>query len=163
MFHQFGFVQELAFVFVGQHDIVVVHDVEGQISGIAVFAVGDDVARCRLQVQQLQEVFEHHAFPAGIELAPAGDAVDIHCHSAGWQLQEFFPGPALFGGDFAEDAQVPVLGIEYGRRPVGQHRELIRQRLSVGQASRGPHGFFFFAPVQVHVCLVSIWSCLRAD
>ena len=78
-----------------------------------------------------------------VELAPAGDAVDVDRHRAGGQLQEFVPGPALLLLDGAEDAQVPGLGIELGRRSIGEDGEFLGQRLAGGQAAGGAHFAFF--------------------
>ena len=142
---QVRLMQPAAFIARGQHDILIVHGRQGQICRVAIIAVGDDKAGLGSQLKQAQEITEHHAFPAGIKLAPARHAMDIDGHPLRGQLLELIPGPAPLGFDRAEDTQVPGGGIEAGRGSISEHGELLGQRLPGWQAARCPHLAFFFA------------------
>src|SRR5262249_14124029 len=122
--------------------------------------------RAGLELEQplVHQRLERHALPGGVELAPAGDAVDVHGHLVARQLVELFPAPALFLFYFAVSAQVPRGRVEAWHRPVVQHREAVGQRLPRRQPPFLPYLVLVFPAAEYALEHAPSWlKYLRRD
>src|SRR5207253_4894950 len=76
------------------------------------------------------------ALPAGVQLRPLGDAVDVAGDLLARQVAELIPGPAPRLVDLADDREVPFLERRVRRRAGGEHRE-VRRHVLAGWDARG--------------------------
>ncbi len=115
-----------------QQEVVGQRHLDRHVDGEVVFTVLQQVLGCWLELDQatVHQLTDRNPFPLGVELAPAGHAVDVHLQLGARQLLKLFPVPALLLLDLAPDSQVPGLRIELGDRAVVQHRELVGRRLA---------------------------------
>jgi len=82
-------------------------------------------------VDPAQDRVDRDALPAGAELGPLGDAVDVDRDLLGRQRAELLPSPPGDDGPgLVNDREIPVLQRDVGRRPCAQHREVIHEVLT---------------------------------
>ena len=117
--------QRLATERVGQEDVAVIEHGQGQVGGVALLGMRDDVCRARTDAGHLQDRLDRHAFPGGVELRPARDAVDVRLDGLARQVPELAPGQREWRIHLAPDLEVPVgeVGVRHG--PVVEDREFV--------------------------------------
>ena len=86
--------ERLAAERVGEHHVVVVEHGERQVRRVALLGVGDDVGRRRADLGEPEDLLDRHALPVGVELRPAGDAVDVRVDRLARQRLELLPRSA---------------------------------------------------------------------
>ena len=93
--------------------------------------MGDDVGRARADLGEAEDLLDRDALPVGVELRPAGDAVDVGVDGLARQRLELPPGQGERRVDLAPDPEVP-------RREVGlRHRAVVEDRELVGLVLAG--------------------------
>ena len=95
--------------------------VYGQVGGIAAITERHDIGR--VVPDLVQQGVDGHPLPVGVELGPAGDAVDVDGDGPDGQRPDFLSGPGLPGLAALGDGERPLLQQGVQRRPCRQHRE----------------------------------------
>ena len=126
--------ERLAVVGVGEEDVVVVQHRQRHVGGVALLGVADDVRGVGADLRQLQDRLDRDAFPVGVQLRPAGHAVDVGRHLLARQGLELVPGEAQRAVHLAMDAEVPRRQVHLGHGAVVEDRELLGQVLAGGHA-----------------------------
>jgi hypothetical protein len=86
--------------------------------------MGDDVSRVRADLGQAEDLLDRDALPVGVELRPAGDAVDVGVDRLAWQRLERRPVEGERSIDLAPDADVPRGEVCLRDRAVVEDRNL---------------------------------------
>src|SRR5262245_50864376 len=128
--------ERLVVVAVGDERLAVGGLVEWQVRGVPAVAEGADVGRVVVDLDVLEEGVQAHAFPLRVQLAPLGDAVDVHDEGLLWQLQELVPGPADRRPDEPFDAERPAVQRRARRRSRREDRKVARQVLAGRESAR---------------------------
>src|SRR3954469_12760062 len=97
-------VEWLAVIIKGEHCIVVVEHLQGDVGGKVVFAMSHDMGGGGVDREVLDKFAPGNACPGGVEFAPACDTVDVYRFSLGGQRPELTPGEDFFLLDEAKDA-----------------------------------------------------------
>ena len=130
---------------VGDHGVAGHGVGEGDVGGVAVGGLEDDVAGGVLDAGLLGELGEGDPGPLGPEHGPAGDAVDVFFAGGLGQLQQGAEVEVELGRDLAVDAQ-PVGGLARvallaaHRAQLGQHALAGRDPRAAVGAGLGPGG-----------------------
>jgi hypothetical protein len=111
---------------VGQEHVIVVEDRERQVGGVALLGVGNHVRRRGPDRGHLEDGPDRHALPGGVELAPAGHAVDVCRHGPPGKGLELVPGERERGVDLTPGPEIPGREVRARHGTVVQDRELLR-------------------------------------
>jgi hypothetical protein len=122
--------ERLARVRVGQQHVVVAQELERDVGGVAAVGVGHHVGGVGHHACAVQHLAHRHAAPDGVELRPAGHAVDVRRDLALGQCHQLVPGQAQLAVHAAEDREVPAGEVELRVRPHRQHRKALGQVLA---------------------------------
>src|SRR3954465_12515847 len=121
---------------VGDHHIVVLERLEGDVGGVAAVGVGHHLGARRLHARAAERIDHGDPAPGGVELRPAGDAVDVGHDLALGQGTQLVPGQPELVLDLAEHAQIPRREVETRVRAYRQDREALGQVLARRHAVR---------------------------
>jgi len=140
----------LTVVMRGQQEVLLQHHVQRQVDGEAVLGVLHHVfgGLQRLDQATLEQRAHAHAFPGGVDLAPAGDAVQVHGDGTARELVKLVPRKAQGLFHQAVHLKIPGGGVEGRHGAVVQDGEFFGQRLAGGQAALRADTLFFFAAVK---------------
>ena len=101
-----------SFVAVGQDDVGFQQFAQPHVGGVAAVAVDHDMVRFRPRRHEGGDRGERGALPGGVQLAPAGDAVDVHCLRLLRQGQDALVIPFLRRVNEAPDLEAPAVPID---------------------------------------------------
>src|SRR5262249_36700674 len=133
---------------------------DGDVGRVAVFAEGHDELRRRLVARGLEEGVEGDVLPAGIELGPLGDAVDVDGLLGGRQRVQRLPGPAAeLAPRRVLERERPPVERDARRRPSREDRELVSDVLPGRDALRVAAPALTTKAAGDHVAL---WMLVRA-
>src|SRR5690242_3470107 len=112
-------VQRLTVELVGNPGLAAGDVVEREVGRVA--AVGEDRRELRGRVDPIHEGVDRNALPAGVELRPLGDAVDVLGDAFRGERGELLPCPAPGFVDLAFDGEGPLVDVDARRGPGRQH------------------------------------------
>src|SRR6185437_4254244 len=115
--------QRLAVVAERQPRLAAGHVRDRQVGGVPAVAEGQHVLRVGAYL--FEQGLDRHCLPAGVQLGPAGDTVDVSGHLLDRQLLQLGPGPRLLLFAAAPDRERPVLFFRVRRRTSRQYGEVL--------------------------------------
>ena len=110
---------------VGQQDVVVIEDRERDVGGVALLGMRDDVCRVRADAGHLEDRLDGDALPVGVELRPAGHAMDVGVDGLARQGLELVPGQGERRIHLAPDLEIPFRQVDVRDRAVVEDGELV--------------------------------------
>lgn len=131
--------------FVGDEDIVIHADVEGEVGGVAVVAFEEDEFGGGLGFDEIGQGEESDAFPFHLELAPGGDAVEIAGVFELGQGGELIPIESDGVFDVAVDFQCPLVERNFRVNAKVQDGPVVDELLPGREAIFGANGGLLLA------------------